>query len=96
MSAGTGACRRKGAVVVGTPDRVRQHGPGLVDVAHPLGGVVRALVQVRMVALREASVGARHLQWRRVARDTEDGVRLEEAAAVHRADSTAAVGPTSV
>jgi hypothetical protein len=48
------------------------------------------------MALRKASVGARHLERRRLAGDAEDRVRIEGSQAGHRADSTAVARTPSV
>ena len=55
------------AVVLRAADRRREDAPRLVDAAHRLGDLL-AGVQVRVEALRQASVGARDLQRRGVAR----------------------------
>ena len=68
---------------VGPTDRVRQHPPRLVDVAHPLGGVGGALVEVGVVPLRQPPMRAGDLERRRVARHAQDRVRIDQLAARH-------------
>lgn len=73
-------------IVIGAPHRIGEQRPGLVDMAHPLGGVVGALVEVGVMALREAAMRASHLEGRGIATDAEDRVWIEGAAGGHCAE----------
>lgn len=84
MAAGRGARRRVSAVVLGASDGIREDDPGLVDAAHARRGLVGALVEVRMVALRQAPMGAGDLQRGGIAVDAKDRVGIEGGAASHR------------
>jgi len=57
-----------------------------------LRGLGRAFVEIGVMALCQAPMRPSHLERGRVARDAEDGIRIEDAAAGHGADSTAARG----
>ncbi len=84
-------------VVVGAGHRVRQDRPCLVDPSHSIGGLDGAIgraVQIRVMALREVPMRTCHLEWRRGPWDAQDGVRIERASSLHRADSTALGSPS--
>ncbi len=96
MAADRGAGGGEGTVVLAASNGVREDRPRLVDAAHSVRCLVRALVQVRVMALREAPMRARHLERCGVSRDAERGIGIDPSTGMHRADSTAAVRPPSV
>jgi len=96
MAADSGAGGRKGMVVVAAPSRVRKDRPRLIDASHSVGCLVRALVEVRVMPLRQPAMRTRHLERGGVAGDAERGVGIDRSTGMHRADSTAAARPPSV
>lgn len=96
MAGGRRPGSREVAIVIGASNWIGEDRPRLVDVAHSFRRLNGALVEIGMMALRQAPMRTGHLERGRVASDAEDRVWIEGATAGHGADSTAARRSPSV